>query len=155
MKKSNITINPIENTITISKAFYKKASAYGSAEYAALRGVMLDNPTFEIVFKTIEKKTYKALTFKIMEDYIRAQPDSDKMMIRFAAVKRIAKTKNSLYPYTKHWFLKTFPAFKENEVSEAETETLAAALSAAAEAEAAAKIAAFTSNNIDNTKTAA
>ncbi len=155
MKKSNITINPIENTITISKAFYKKASAFGSAEYEALRSAILDNPTAKIVFKTIEKKTYKALTFKIMEDYIRMQPDSDKMLVKFAAVKRIAKAKNSLYPYTKHWFLKTFPAFKENEVSEAETEALTAALSAAAEAEAAAEIAAIISNSTDNTKTAA
>lgn len=152
--KKQITVNLSENTITVSKAFYKKASAYGTPEYSALRGAMMENPTFEIIFKTMEKKTYKALTFKVMEDYIKTQPDSDKMLMRLAAVKRIAKTKNSLYPYTKHWFLKTFPAFKENEVSEAETEMLTAALSAAAGAEAAEEMAAII-NSIDNTKTAA
>ncbi len=124
--KTNITINAIESTITVSKAFYKKASAYGSTEYEELHKAMLDNPDFEIVFKIVEKKTYKELTFKVMEDYIRTQPDSDKMLIKFAAVQRIAKAKNSLYPLTKKWFLNAYPTYKVNEVSEAEARALEA-----------------------------
>ena len=84
--KTNITINAIENTITVSKAFYKKASVYGSAEYAELHSALRDNPTFKIVFKVIEKKTYKALTFETMQDYIKTQPNSDAMLIKFDAV---------------------------------------------------------------------
>ena len=126
-KKNAIEINAIETTIIVSKAFYKKASAYGSAEYAILREAMRDNPTFEIAFKTIEKKTYNGLTFEKMMDYIKTQPDSDKMQKKFAAVQRVAKAKGSLYPLTKKWFLKAYPGYKVNEVSETEAKTLEAA----------------------------
>ena len=139
-KKTNITINAIENTIIVSKAFYKKASAYGSAEYAILREAMRDNPTFRIIFKTIEKKTYSGLTFEKMMDYIKTQPDSDKMMIKFAAVQRISKAKGSLYPLTKKWFLNAYPDFKVNAVKEAEAKRLTEELAAEAEAEIAALI---------------
>lgn len=140
-KKTNITINAIENTIIVSKAFYKKASAYGSAEYKELRNAILDNPNAQIIFKTSDKKTYKALTFKVMEAYIKTQPDSDKMLKKFEAVKRVAKAKGSLYPLTKKWFLKAYPDYKVNEVSEAEAEKLAA--------EAEAEIAALISNSAE------
>lgn len=140
MKKTAIEVNVIENSIIVSKAFYKKASAYGSAEYAALREAMRDNPTYKISFKTIEKKTYGGLTFEKMMDYIKTQPDSDKMLIKFAAVQRIAKAKGSLYPLTKKWFLNTFPAYKVNEVIEAEAKKLTAELAAEAEDEIAALI---------------
>ena len=143
--KTNITINAIEGTITVSNAFYKKASAYGSAEYAELRQAMLENPTFQIVFKTIEKKTYKALTFEKMMEYIKTQPNSNKMLIKFAAVQRIAKAKGSLYPLTKKWFLNAYPDFKVNAVKEAEAQKLTAELAKEAEEE----IAAIVSDSAD------
>ena len=135
MKKTNISIDAIEKTIGISKAFYKKASIYGSNEYEALRSAMLENHTFKIVFKTIEKKTYGGLTFQKMMDYIKTQPDSDKMLVKFNAVQRIAKAKGSLYPLTKKWFLNTYPAYKLNEVIEDEAKKLTAELAAEAEEE--------------------
>jgi hypothetical protein len=141
--KSNITINAIENTITISKAFYKKASVFGSAEYKELRSAIKDNPTAEIIFKTSDKKTYKALTFKVMEAYIKTQTDSEMMLAKFEAVQRVAKAKGSLYPLTKQWFLKSFPAYKENEVSEAEAKNLTDELTLKAAAEAEKEIAAL------------
>ena len=141
--KSNITINAIENTITISKAFYKKASVFGSAEYKELRSAIKDNPTAEIIFKTSDKKTYKALTFKVMEAYIKTQTDSEMMLAKFEAVQRVAQAKGSLYPLTKKWFLNTYPDYKENEVSEAEAKTLTDELAQKAAAEAEKEIAAL------------
>ena len=122
--KTNITINAIEKTITVSKSFYKRASAYGTTEYNKLRSAMIENPEYKIVFKTIEKKTYGGLTFKAMEAYIKTQKDSEKTLKEFAAVRVVAKAKGSEYPLTKKWFLKTFPAFKADDVSKSETETL-------------------------------
>lgn len=143
MKKSNIIFNASENTYTVSKTFYKKASVFGSAEYKELRRAILDNPTAQIIFKTSDKKTYKALTFKVMEAYIKTQSDSEKMLMKFEAVKRIAKAKGSLYPLTKKWFLKAYPDFKENAVSEAEAKTLTDELAKNAAAEAEREIAAL------------
>jgi len=149
MKKSNIILNHRDHTITVSKSFYKRASVYGSAEYRELRNAMMENPSYSIEFKTIEKKTYRELTFKVMKDYIETQPDSDKMLAKFAAVQRVAKAKGGLYPLTKKWFLNAYPDYKENEVSEAETKELTAdELDAEAEAEVAAII---SSANSDKT----
>lgn len=131
MKKSNIIVNSIESTITVSKAFYKRASVYGTAEYAELHNALRDNPDFTVEFRVIEKKTYSGLTFETMTEYIKTQPNSEKMLVKMAAVMRVAKAKGSLYPLTKKWFLATYPSYKENAVAETE----AAALMKQAEAE--------------------
>ena len=120
----NITANMIDNTLTVSKSFYKKASVCGSAEYYELRQAKIENPGFKIVFKTIEKKTYNGLTFAVMKAYIESQSNSEKQLKVFEAVKRIAEMKGSKYPLTKKWFLNAYPDFKENAVKENETNAL-------------------------------
>ena len=65
MKKSAVIVDSINETITITKAYYKKACSYGSSEYYEFRQIKSDNAGFAIQFKTIEKKTYKDLTFKV------------------------------------------------------------------------------------------
>lgn len=124
--KTNIAINHKENTLSISNTFYKKASLYGTPEYYELRQAMIENPEMKIVFKSICKKTYNGLTFKVMKSYIEAQPNSEKQLKVFEAVKRIAEMKGSKYPLTKKWFLNAYPEYKENEVKENETEKLVA-----------------------------
>lgn len=119
----NVTVNVIERTITISKAYYKKASIYGSSEYKELREVMSENATFKIVFKTIDKKTYNGLNFERMAEYINTQPNSEANLKEFEAVMKVAEAKGSKYPLTKKWFLATFPEYKLNEVSDKETGT--------------------------------
>ena len=125
MKKQNaVVVNPIAQTITISKAYYKKACTYGTVEYYEFRTILSENTGFSIKFKVIEKKTYKSLTFERMAEYIQTQPNSEKQLITFAAVQRIAEKKGSKYPLTKKWFLNTYPEYKENEVSANETAEL-------------------------------
>ena len=124
--KSNIIVNTIENTITVSESFYKKASVYGTAEYAELRNATLDNPAFKIVFKATERKTSHGLTFDRMAEYIKTQPNSENRMREFEAVKAIAEAKGGKYPLTKKWFLATYPEYKKNEVSEDEAASLIA-----------------------------
>jgi hypothetical protein len=118
-----IIVNLIEGTITISKAFNKRASKYGTAEYKELRNAIKENPTFEVEIKTSEKKSYKGLTFKRMEAYIKTQPNSEENLKEFEAVKVVAEAKGSKYPLTKNWFLNKFPEYKNNEVSANEMET--------------------------------
>ena len=120
----NIAANLIDNTLTVSKTFYKKASVCGSTEYYELRQAMIENPGFKIVFKSIEKKTYNGLTFAVMKAYIETQPNSEKQLKVFEAVKRIAEMKGSKYPLTKKWFLNAYPDYKANDVKENETKTL-------------------------------
>ena len=62
--------------------------------------------------------------FERMAEYIKTQPNSEKQLITFAAVQRIAEKKGSKYPLTKKWFLNAYPEYKANEVSANETAEL-------------------------------
>lgn len=123
--KTNITVNAIDKSISVSKAFYKKASQYGTPEYKELRNAMQENPNFDIVFKTIEKKTYHGLDMKRMEAYIKTQANSEEHLKTFIQVQKVAEAKGSKYPLTKKWFLETFPQYKSDEVCKSEAEALA------------------------------
>lgn len=124
--KTNIAIDLEKNTMSISNAFYKKACLYGTPEYYELRQAKIENPEMKIIFKSISKRKYNGLTVKVMKSYIEAQPNSEKQLKVFEAVKRIAEMKGSKYPLTKKWFLNAYPEYKENEVKENETEKLVA-----------------------------
>ena len=170
MTTNYFTVDFISKAIIGTKTNIKKAGRIGSPQYKELCEVMALHATFSIVAKEIKKneskKTYHGLTLAVMEEYINTQPDKEKMLVKFAAVQRIAETKGSKYPLTKKWFLNTFPAYKVNEVAEDEAKTLtveiavemakkkaaeeeAAKARAAAEAEAAAELEVITSNTTD------
>ena len=124
--KTNIGIDHDANTMSVSNTFYKKACLFGTPEYYELRQAMIENPEMKIAFKSIRKKTYNGLTFTVMKSYIETQPNNEKQLKVFEAVKRIAEMKGSKYPLTKKWFLNAYPEYKENEVKENETEKLVA-----------------------------
>lgn len=111
----NIIVDAMNNTLTVSKAFYKKASVYGTSEFKELRSAMNDCPNFEIVFKTSDKKTYNGLSFERMEDYIRVtQSDSKSRLEELHLVMEVAEAKGAKYPLTKKWFLKNYPEYTES-----------------------------------------
>lgn len=121
MKK--ITVNLIEKTIEVSKTFYKKATNPKSAEYRDLRAAMIENPTFDVVLKESDKKSYNGLDFDRMKEYIETQPNKEANLEELERVMEIAEAKGAKYPLTKQWFLKTFPEYKNSEVSAKEIGT--------------------------------
>ena len=108
MKKSNIKVNVMEQTISVSKAFYKKACVYGTTEYKQLTDAQRNNPTFDVKFKEYDKKTYNGLTIAKMREYILTQDNSEDRLIEFEAVVTTAKAKGAQYPLTKKWFLAAY-----------------------------------------------
>ena len=140
-KKNNITVNHDDNTLTVSKAFYKRASVFGSREYYELRKAKAENEGYSITFKTYDKTTYHGLSFKTMAKYIKTQPDSENRLMEFEVVKHVTEIKGSKYPLTKKWFLMTYPEDKENIVSDSEMSEKLAEKKAKAQAEAEKKIA--------------
>lgn len=124
VKKSSIAINPIEKTITITNAYYKRACSYGTPEYYEFRQIMSENEGFSVEFKVVKKKTYKDLRFARMEAYIKTQPNSEKQLIAFESVQTVAEQKGAKYPLTKKWFLENYPEYKINDVSESEIAAL-------------------------------
>lgn len=107
------TVDFINKKIAGTKASFDKAKRYGSSEYNELRGLMNDNPGFEIVVKTVKqnksKQAYKKLDFTFIERYISIQPDAEKIMREYEAIKISAKSLGrSVYPDTKRWFIERF-----------------------------------------------
>lgn len=113
---SRISVNAINSSIVVSKAFYKKACAYGTNEYTLLHRAMSENPAYQVVIAEVKKQAYSKLTFDRMQDYIMTQPNSKKMLVEFEAAKGVAKSKKALYPLTKKWFLEHYPEYRTNNV---------------------------------------
>lgn len=127
MKKSNVVVVRSASVLAVSKTFYKKSCIFGTEEYYELNAAMAQNEGFKVAIKKSDKKTYHGLSFKVMEAYIKTQKDSEKQLVVFEAVKRIAKTKGSQYPLTKKWFLENYPEYKKNEATQSEIDAQIAA----------------------------
>lgn len=113
MKNANINVNPVTETIEVSKAFLKKASVYGSPEYFALKEVRTAEPTFAVkeisIKKNANKKTYGSLTFKAMIAHIELTEADEEVrkniLNEMKEIKAYGKARGSAYPIVKKWFL--------------------------------------------------
>ena len=114
---TNITINERNNTLVITKKFEKAASKYGSPEYKELKEAKADFPNFRVVTRTTKKKeeTYKGLTYKYMENYIKDHDNEGKIMAEFKIM--TGQTKDSMkkgsYVEVKKWFLGIYEEFEK------------------------------------------
>ena len=117
-----------KRSIIASATTLKKARNPQSAECKMLLQMLSEHPDFEVVQKTIQKKsgkqTYKGLTFGTMEDYIQTQTNSKKQLAVYQAVRRMSKIKGKEYALTKHWFLQSYPDYKEKAIAEQELHAL-------------------------------
>lgn len=118
------TYNFVNKTIVGTKSAINRANKGMKPEYDTLCKMLAEHPDFAVAEKQIDhkadKKKYNGLTLPRMKEYIETQPNSEKRLIEFAAIQKVAKAKGALYPLTKKWFLTTFPEFKKNNVSKAE-----------------------------------
>ena len=122
----NINVNPITETIEVSKAFLKKASVYGSAEYFALKEVRSSEPTFTVkeitIKKNASKKTYGSLTFKAMVAHIELvetnEEDKAKALKELEEMKTYSAARGSSYPIIKKWFLNKYKESYNNLLKE-------------------------------------
>lgn len=115
-----------KQVLVVTKAFYKRAQVFNSHEFVELREAMAMFPAYSVVSpaQVAEKRTYKRLTIKQMEGYIKTQPDSEKRLVEFNAVQRVALAKGAKYPAAKKWFFENYPNFKNSGVCESETAQL-------------------------------
>lgn len=120
-----ITIDIIGKKLYVSNSFYKKACNGNSVEYKVLHQMMIENEGFELAFKVVEdKKTYKDLTYAVMETYIKDTENSESTLALFNVVKKEAEAEGSGYPLVKKWFLNTFEEFKNKKISDIEYKRL-------------------------------
>ena len=109
--KTGYNYDAINNTVTISAPFAKKASQVGSAEYDIMLKLRKDYPNLKVVK---EEKIGKAqLTYKTMEEFINLHHNKDDLKKAFESVKTLSKFHSMPFTFVKAWFEKTFPYFKD------------------------------------------
>lgn len=116
MKNTNICkVNIIDSTITITKAFAKKAGIIGTPEYKELVKLRKAYPGFSFVQRTsiitANKNNYSGLTFDEMCKTISELEGTESPKLK---VLKKAKEDGVSYPKMKKWFLKQYPNYGKN-----------------------------------------
>ncbi len=117
-----VKVNHSNNTITVTKAFMKKAENFGSAEYKKMMEIKSDAilSSYRIVVRSIkknpEKESYRNLTYKNMEIYISTLNLRTIYMAEYELARKRSVIQKSPYKYMVKWFIETFPQYKEAEI---------------------------------------
>lgn len=124
MAKMNVTgysFDPIENVLTCSTSFLKKASRLNSPEYNVLKQFRAEIPGLKI--EKGEKKSGNRplnITFAKMEEYIKNCRDGETRLEAFNKVKSLSKIQSSPYQYVRTWFLDNYANYSEQPTFDAD-----------------------------------
>ena len=124
MKKTNATgyaYDAIENVLTCSESFLKKASRLNSPEYNVLKQFRAEIPGLKI--EKGEKKSGNRplnITFAKMEEYIKNCRDGETRLEAFKKVKSLSKIQSSPYQYVRTWFLDNYANYSEQPTFDAD-----------------------------------
>lgn len=115
--KNTLKINHENRTLVMDRTFAKAASFVGSNEYNLLQDARRDYPSYQVTLRSIKKKedkeSYRGLTYKYMEDYIRTHANAAPNMAEFQQQLLLAKCHSIRYPNIKNWFLAKYPEVKQ------------------------------------------
>ena len=111
--KNTLKINHEDRTLVMDRTFAKAASFVGSNEYNLLQDARRDYPSYQVTLRSIKKKedkeSYRGLTYKYMEDYIRTHANAAPNMAEFQQQILLSKCHSIRYPNIKKWFLALYP----------------------------------------------
>lgn len=111
--KNYMKIDVTNRKIIMDKTFAKNAAIYGSEEYGKLQNCRRDYPEYSVVTRSIKKnpgkESYKGLTYKYIEKYIRNHENAQKNMAAYLQLREIAECHSVRFPNVKKWFLETYP----------------------------------------------
>ncbi len=113
--KMGYVFDVLNNTLTCSSAFLKKASVLNTPEYLTLKQLRADNPdmTITVAEKKSRRKSNPDITFEKMKGFIALCADSQKRLKEFERVCSLAKVQSSPYAYTKKWFFENYANYAE------------------------------------------
>ena len=111
--KNTLKINHENRTLVMDKTFAKAASFVGSNEYNLLQEARRDYPSYQVILRSIKKKedkeSYRGLTYKYMEDYIRTHANAAANMAEYHQQRLLAECHSIRYANIKKWFLGLYP----------------------------------------------
>ena len=102
----------LNNTLTISASFAKKASKVGSPEYNTILKLRHDFPNLTIQQEE-KKEGKKNLTYAKMEDFMNMHRNSKELRETFERVKKLSRIQPMPYKYVKTWFDNRFPYYSD------------------------------------------
>ena len=115
MKTSGYVYDSINNTLTITAAFAKKASQIGTPEYEIMKTLRRDNPGMTVKKQSAAHAGPKTLSVKYadMEHYIGLFPQGKRevLMKMYETMRIASKTHSNPYQWVREWFLDYFPYF--------------------------------------------
>ena len=109
------TYDALNDALTITEAFAKRASDLHSAEYEIIREFRATHPGRPINLadkKTSNNRPLK-LSFKQMGAFIARCRDAEARTARFEQIKALSKVQPSPYAYVKTWFLDNYANYSE------------------------------------------
>ena len=121
MNVTGYSFDPIENVLTCSTSFLKKASRLNSPEYLVLKQFRAEIPGLKI--EKGEKKSGNRplnITFAKMEEYIKNCRDGETRLEAFKKVKSLSKIQSSPYQYVRTWFLDNYANYSEQPTFDAD-----------------------------------
>lgn len=102
-----------ETEAQVTKAFQKKAAIFGTPEFKLWREYVAVFPNASMTTKTIRKnpnkKSYRNMTYKNMEDYIRTQ--QPEFLSTYQKKLAASVIQSSPYHYVLEWFIQQFPDY--------------------------------------------
>ncbi len=110
--KNGYNYDALNNVLTISASFAKKASKVGSLEYSIILKLRRDYPNLTIQ-QEARKESKKGLSFAQMEDFIALHRDAKELKALFEKVKKLSRVQPMPYKYVKAWFEDRFPYYSE------------------------------------------
>ena len=111
--------NALNNTLTISASFAKKASLIGSNEYNTMLKLRRDFPDLKIV-QEAKREGKKSITFTDMERFIDMHRNATELKKLFEQVKKLSRIQPMPYGYVKTWFENRFPYYSEQPTFDAD-----------------------------------
>lgn len=113
------TFDALNNTLTISASFAKKASKVGSLEYNIILKLRKDFPDLTIQ-QEAKKEGKKGLTFGQMEEFIALHRNAEELKSLFEKVKKLSRVQPMPYKYVKTWFEDRFPYYSDQPTFDAD-----------------------------------
>ena len=110
--KNGYNFDPMNNTLTISASFAKKASKVGSLEYNIILKMRRDFPNLTIQ-QEAKKEGKKGLSFVQMENFIAMHRNAKELTSLFEKVKKLSRVQPMPYKYVKTWFEDRFPYYSD------------------------------------------
>ena len=116
------TYDALNDALTITEAFAKRASVLHSAEYEIIRefrATHLGRP-INLADKKASNNRPLKLSFKQMGEFIAKCRYAEARTARFEQVKALSKVQPSPYAYVKTWFLDNYANYSEQPEFDAE-----------------------------------